>query len=623
MLSGKYDPREFGGFQVSEQGEIFKDYTSAWRMPIHISKEMAINGFRERMLEFVDRLPINIFDETNIYKIEGYRKSSADVSNAVVINPTKKNSPRPSINEEPTDQEPESQNYVINEYGSFYKKEFGPTNWDPTNDFKNLSGREQPFTCTNQCSVKGSKKNSKEETSPFYKSRKASSLSFDLPGLKHKKRKTKILGRQNDFCLNASDDEFERRQSQGDKPYTDETLNQSNPDILGSGAGGGRDKMDFRLTPQATVISPNHAQTEAKKGRKLDLVNVEMQRKFSGRPLRKVENESPLTAIKTETNPSLVFITKATNDSLEYSIEPGSGQKTHMRPPQKNVIMDRPKLFDMENFESEVNESPGYNLKVVGVDNLENPNFSKDGFQLESDKETLTSKWMNSNIQSIRENNIPLHSNNSLRKSFLGEDSMRIKKSPGPNFIKGKNLNDESQFLKRTATQKVEKKSMLDQADTEILKKFNGQKRITGNLSSSSKSCPFEICNLICDIHAHKKKNPPSMLYSGVNIMMLSAGTGIYYSDQYFLNSLEKHCQLNDFNLTLLTTNKVIQGDTVLFISTAPEVYGGANEFERAPETGRKTSPVPPLRTPRKTNGEFFIDQQMDCPCSPKTHNAD
>jgi hypothetical protein len=32
-----------------------------------------------------------------------------------VINPTKKNSRGPSINEEPIDQEPESQNYVINE----------------------------------------------------------------------------------------------------------------------------------------------------------------------------------------------------------------------------------------------------------------------------------------------------------------------------------------------------------------------------------------------------------------------------------------------------------------------------------------------------------------------------
>jgi hypothetical protein len=230
---------------------------------------------------------------------------------------------------------------------------------------------------------------------------------------------------------------------------------------------------------------------------------------------------------------------------------------------------------------------------------------------------------MNSNIQSIGHNNIPIQSNDSLKVSFFGEDSNRIKRSPGPNFIKSRNLNDESQFLKRTANQKVEKKSMLDQADTEILKKFNGQKRITGNLSSSSKSCPFEICNLICDIHAHKKKNPPSMLYSGVNIMMLSAGTGIYYSDQYFLNSLEKHCQLNDFNLTLLTTNKVIQGDTVLFISTAPEAYGGANEFERAPETVRKTSPVQQLRTPRKTNPEFCMDQDKDCPVSPKTHHAD
>jgi hypothetical protein len=368
MLSGKYDPREFGGFQVSEQGEIFKDYTSAWRMPIHISKEMAINGFRERMLEFVDRLPINIFDETNVYKIEGYRKTSADASNAVVINPTKKNSRGPSINEEPIDQEPESQNYVINEYGSYYKKEFGPPNW--TNDFKNLSGREQPFTCTNQCSVKGSIKNSKEETSRLYKSRKATSLSFDLPGLKHKKRKTKTLGRHNDFCLNASDDEFERRRSQGDKQYTDETFNHSNHDVPGSGEGWDRSKIDFRLTPQATVISPIHAHTEAKKGRKLDLGIVEMQRKSIGFPLNKVENENPLIVLKTESNPNLKFITKATNDSLEYSFEPGSGQKTQMRPRQKHMIMDRPKFFDMENFEFDVNGSPGYNLNVVGVDNL-------------------------------------------------------------------------------------------------------------------------------------------------------------------------------------------------------------------------------------------------------------
>jgi hypothetical protein len=204
----------------------------------------------------------------------------------------------------------------------------------------------------------------------LYKLRKATSLSFDLPGLKHKKRKTKTLGRQNDFCLNASDDEFERRRSQGDKQYTDETFNNSNPDVPGSGEGWDRSKIDFRLTPQATVISPIHAHTEAKKGRKLDLGIVEMQRKSIGFPLNKVENENPLIVLKTESNPNLKFMTKATNDSLEYSFEPGSGQKTQMRPRQKHMIMDRPKFFDMENFEFDVNGSPGYNLNVVGVDNL-------------------------------------------------------------------------------------------------------------------------------------------------------------------------------------------------------------------------------------------------------------
>ena len=133
-------------------------------------------------------------------------------------------------------------------------------------------------------------------------------------------------------------------------------------------------------------------------------------------------------------------------------------------------------------------------------------------------------------------------------KSYLGEDSIRMKKGLITDFAKVRSPGNDK-FYKRS-THKIEKNSTTGLQNSEILKKFNSQKRLTGNLSSSSKSCPFEICNLICDIHGNKKKNPPSMLYSGVNIMMLSAGTGIYYSDQYFLNSLEKHCSLNDFNLT-------------------------------------------------------------------------
>lgn len=170
--------------------------------------------------------------------------------------------------------------------------------------------------------------------------------------------------------------------------------------------------------------------------------------------------------------------------------------------------------------------------------------------------------------QSLR---IPLtnqHSESSTIRHKISEPYIRRTEINEPQKFKLQNLN-----YRNTAQDKLifkytkpVKNVCMNEEELRLLKKFRTKKKYKGTLSISSKSSTLETIVLLCDIYTYSKGGLLKLKYSGFNAVVLTAGNGIYYTDQYFINSLKMHYLLNDCHITLLTFSKIIGGDRLILI---------------------------------------------------------
>lgn len=547
MLSGNYDWNQFAGFQLNDQQEIFKDYLFSFKLPMNTTKDSAMKIFRENMLEFMDNLPLCRCEKSSIIKLGLFNKLSFK-------NETHKN--------------------IYNEFEKCSHDNSIKNQYNLQDHNKNLNNNLTEYELENCYTFKEFQKLPKqiisevESDMALKKKRKASSLDQKTKKNSNNTRRHNYIKKKYNNDGEAQSENFESAVLSDEEVYNNKRSSIDKKNLIRKLKESQTDLTPCHQNRSEYVLVQNTNQKNDNECR----INTLTEKK------NKDTLKSSILSGFDETN---ILKEKSVHDTSkrvrnitdpikcpDKSKQQGSNTKAGFFNKFSNMDIDEPELNDknLEDIEYDLNMEKKYNSSILTLNLLENQ--TKVNVDEKQDSEVYTNYFETIKNQPMSFTNFnPIINSTSSRKHSYNKDdySNNIRKSPLPNFLKSNYLDSEQHIKKKGRFDA----NCNDDCGCDLAlnwKKNDKTRKLLGMISSSSKSCLFEVCTLVCDIKQKKKRNPNSMKYTGCNILMQSCGTGIYETEQYFLDNLEKCRTLLDTNLTLLTTNKVIRGDTIQFL---------------------------------------------------------